>query len=73
MCQSALGEDTFNGVLVERQQKVFERDSFSSGISGNTIFVVFFFFFFETMCVCVLKLQTLSTSSPFMLGGRWAF
>lgn len=72
MCQSALGEDTFNGVLVERQQKVFERDSFSSGISGNTIFVVFFFFFLR-QCVCVLKLQTLSTSSPFMLGGRWAW
>lgn len=31
------------------------------------------FFFFLRQCVCVLKLQTLSTSSPFMLGGRWAW
>lgn len=68
MCQSALGEDTFNGVLVERQQKVFERDSFSSGISGNTIFVVVFFFFFETMCVCSETTDSLHLLSVY---ARW--
>lgn len=67
MCQSALGEDTFNGVLVERQQKVFERDSFSSGISGNTIFVVFWFFF-ETMCVCSETTDSLHLLSVY---ARW--
>lgn len=51
MCQSALGEDTFNGVVVERQQKVLETDSFSSGISGNTIFVGGFSFFLLRQCV----------------------